>query len=96
MNSEEPHSLSGVTYPFRVDVSPEEVEWGNQLHEGRGATVTKGRFNNTEVVLKRPRLRTRSEMERFHRHDEVEPLPEQICPFAFHIVASLVQCGRPE
>ena len=61
-------SVRGDEYArVRVDVAASELTLGPELASGGASVVFSGTFAGARVAVKRPRLRTRADMDRYHK-----------------------------
>ena len=61
-------SVRGDEYArVRVDVAASELTLGPELASGGASVVFSGTFAGARVAIKRPRLRTRADMDRYHK-----------------------------
>ena len=61
-------SVRGDEYArVRVDVAASELSLGPELASGGASVVFSGTFAGARVAIKRPRLRTRADMDRYHK-----------------------------
>jgi hypothetical protein len=51
----------------RVDVAASELTLGAELARGGASVVFAGSFGGARVAIKRPKLRTRADMDRYHK-----------------------------
>ena len=61
-------SVRGDAYEgLRVDVAASELKLGAELARGGEGVVYRGDFGGAPVAIKKPRLGTRADMDRYHK-----------------------------